>query len=534
MADRPGVRVRPAEPDANVRADDDRGILTAAAQALLGVSSETYTHQYKTWQEELWEYTRSVGEYGGVMDWFAAGMSRMHLTAALIKPGPIREPVLLEQGPAVDLMQQLVAGAVSGETQYLYKWGRHLGVPGVGIFVARERDGMRLFDVKSAKQVRRSTRPYTGPDGRIIRDPVTGEAVSGFDVEVAQGRWEQLPLESLVGRIYRPDDEYDYLASSWSRAALTTLREIDLLNRHIVATLLSRLVFNGILFIPEEVTFPVNPQFKDAPDPFIAELVAVASRGIKDPGAPSSALPLPLRVPAQFIEKFRHLILATEVGQYIIQLRDSAISRLATQLPAPPEAMEGKGDQNHWNAWKDSEDNIKLYFGPTMEILCGGVTDIYLHPMLKAAGKPLEQDGGRIVCWYDASDLVQQPDNSQNAISAREEVTINDDAFLTALGMDRDDKVTPEERREQILVKLAVQGLPTPDSFYLLYPEDKPEPGMDSLGNPLPLSPAAGGPAPNAGPAGGGRPAAVKPGAPANGPPAANGQAKAPQPARGG
>ena len=286
MADRVGARVRPSPSDDVAVAPAT--ILTASAQQLLGLNQDTYTTQYKSWQDELWEYTRSIGEFGGVMDWFASGMSRMHLTAAVLKPGALREPVALEKGPAVDMIHELVAGADGGETQYLYKWGRHLGVPGVGFFIGYDdADKLRHFDVKSAKQIRRSTRPYVGSNGKIIRDQATGEAITGFDVLVAEGRWEQLPLESLVGRIFRPDDEYDYLPTSWSRAALTTLREIDLLNRHIVATLLSRLVFNGILFIPDEVTFPVNPQFKDAPDPFIAELVAVASRGIKEIGRAS-------------------------------------------------------------------------------------------------------------------------------------------------------------------------------------------------------------------------------------------------------
>ena len=507
MADRPSARTRVA-----ASSHDDRTPLVGASQMLLGLPGEDYAQRYKSWQDELWDYTRNVGEYGGVMDWFASGISRMHLVAAVQRPGEQREPEILADGPAADQMHQLAAYAAGGETQYLYKWGRHLGVPGVGFFIAYDRDGMRQFDVKSAKQIRRSEKPFYDAQNRIIKTP-KGEVIRGFDVEVAEGRWEQLPYESLVGRIYRPDDELDYEVSSWSRGALTTLREIDLLNRHVVATLLSRLVFNGILFIPSEVTFPVNPQFKDAPDPFIAELAAVAARGIKDPGSPLSALPLPLRVKSDMIEHFKHLVIATGVDPKINELRAAAIQRLAQQLPAPPSAMEGTQDSNHWNAWKDSEDNIKLYFGPTMEILCGGHTDIYLRPMLKAAGHPLETpDGGRIICWYDASDLINKPDNSENARDAREKIVISDESYLRQLGMDDDDLSTDEERRKQILTTLAIQGLPLPDSYYLLYPDDKPDPGVDQLGNPIPQPGlAAGGPSPNAGPSGGsanGRPAA--------------------------
>lgn len=460
---------------------EQRDILVASAESLRGTSRETYALQYRSWQDELWEYSRSVGEYGSVMDWFAAGISRMHLVAAVQRTDDLlREPEPITDGPAAALVADLVGNARHGETQYLFKWGRHLGIPGIGYFVGEDRireGGVRTYDVKSAKQVRRSSRVRKGADGRILRDSY-GDPVTGFELLEEQDRWRPLGLNSLVGRIFRPDDEYDFNVTSWSRHALTTLREVDLYNRHIVATLLSRLVFNGILFIPEEVTFPVNPQFKDAPDPFIAELIAIASRGIKDPGSPASALPLPLRVPANFIEKFHHMIIATGVDDKLVDARIAAGQKLSKQLPAPPEAMEGKSDLNHWNAWADSADNVRFYFGSTMEILTGGLTDVFLHPMLRAAGESvMTPDGkGKYVIWYDPADLVQQPDNSENAEAARARNSISEDAYLKAVGLDDADKPSDDELRKQILTNLATQGLPIPDSFYKLFPDEEVPP----------------------------------------------------------
>lgn len=513
MADRAAPRLKPR---AEVAVPDEgyRDIVTASAQLLYGSAREQYAVQYRSWQQELWAYSKSVGEYGGVMDWFAAGISRMHLTAAIIRPGQ-REPELIDDDndPAVKLMHRLVINSKNGETQYLYKWGRQLGTPGVGYFVGWVRDdGREVFDVKSAQQLRRSTIPFRDPaTNKLIKDR-NNVVLTGYDVRTGPDQWLKLPHSQLVGRIYRPDDELDYEPTSWSRAALTTLREIDLLNRHIVATLLSRLVFNGLLFIPEEVTFPVNPQFKDAPDPFIAELLAVASRGIKDPGSPASALPFPIRVPAAFVDKFQHMIIASGIDPKIIEARQAAVTRLAEQLPAPPEAMHGNQGSNHWNAWKTSEDNVKMHFGPTMEILSGGITDVYLHPMLEAAGEPIDlPDGGRRVCWYDHSDLVLMPDNSQNAKDARAVIAIKDETYRKELGLDEEDKPTDEERRTMILTDLARQGLPLPDSFYLLYPKDKPSPqqvAQDTAAKSGMLDPVTGKPVLNAGPQGAGNPVA--------------------------
>lgn len=500
MANAAAARTRPRLPEPLNGADPQ--IIVGAAQTLTGAAREAYALQYKTWQEEMWELTRSIGEFGSVMDWFSSGISRMHLTAAVQKPG-IREPELIDEGPAAEIVDDLVLSARGGETQFMYKWGRHLGVAGVGYFFGEDTDDEdtpRVFEVKSADQIRRNPKPYRDPrTGQIVVDVLGRKLISQFEVQTAPDRWRQIAPSSLLSRIYRPDDQLDFNVTSWSRPALTTLREIDLYNRHIIATLLSRLVFNGFLLIPAEVTFPANPQFKDAPDPFIAELIAIASRGIKDPGSPASAIPVPLRVPAAFIDKFVHMIIATGIDPKVIEARSAALANLSKQLPAPPEAMQGKSDLNQWNAYVDSEDNVKFYFGPTIEILVGGLTEKYLWPMLKAGGHSIRADGGRSVVWYDASDLIAKPDNSANAIDARSRMVIDDEAYRKIIGLDDAATPTDAELRKMLLVQSAASGLPLSDAYFILYPDDKPPP--PEPGEILPDGRVAGA-IPAAGPAG--------------------------------
>lgn len=489
MADR--LRDRYRVPVAAKQAPD---ITTASAQALTGAAREQYAITYKNWQDELWAYSKSVGEYSSVMNWFAAGFGRIHLRAGVWRPG-LKEPELLEDGPAAEMVQDLVLNAEGGETQFMRSWALHLGIPGVGYFLAQENpDGTRVYDVKSADVIKRSGKTF--PDRRSP----SGRPLSTYDIQVAPDRWETLdPNVSMVNRIFNPDPQYDYLPTSMTQAALTTLREIDLINRAIIATLISRVAFNGILFIPEEITFPVNPQFKSAPDPFIAEFLSFAARGIKDPGSPGSAIPFPIRVKAEFIEKFRHLLLSAGLDPKIIDARESAITRLAEQLPAPPEAMTGVGDMNHWSAWQASEDAVKFYFGPAAEILCGGLTKVFLRPMLKASGQETrEKNGSRFVVWYDATDLTKDPDNSDNATAASDRVVIKDESYRSALGFDEDDKPGDEEARLQILRGLAAKGTALPDSYFLLYPKDRAT--LDKIMPAPPALDAAGGPA--AGPSG--------------------------------
>lgn len=443
-------------------------VLTAASQALLGESRQQYAITYKSWQEELWAYTKSVGEFSSVMNWFSAALSRMHLRAAIWHP-ELREPELVDSGPAADLVLDLVLNAKGGETQFLNKWAKQLLIPGVGIFLAEEFDGVRSYDVKSVDVIKRSGRSAINS---------AGIEVDLYQIRTAPDQWRLTTPDSLVSRIFDPDPQYDYLPTSMTQGVLTTLREIDLYNRAIVATLLSRIAFNGILMIPTEATFAVNPQFKEAPDPFIAELLHFAQRGIKDPGSPGAAIPFPIRMSGAQIEQVKHLILSAGIDPKIIEARENAVTRLKEQMPAPVEALSGLQDMNHWNAWKSSEDNVRLYFGPPMEILCGGLTEQFLYPMMRGQKADIKApDGGRYIIWYDASDLTVQPDNSENAQHAFENGQIVPDVYVEAMGFDPGDrpKISPE-MRETILIRSAMSGTPLSDGYFLLFPQDKPSP----------------------------------------------------------
>src|SRR4030095_2501484 len=121
----------------------EEDILVSSAQVLDGTAREQYAINYKSWQDELWAYLDTVGEYGSVGNWYAAGISRMHLRAGRWKPG-LKEPELLETGVAADLVNDLVTNARGGETQFLSKWARHLFTPGVGFFIGEEFNGRRV------------------------------------------------------------------------------------------------------------------------------------------------------------------------------------------------------------------------------------------------------------------------------------------------------------------------------------------------------------------------------------------------------
>jgi hypothetical protein len=409
--------------------------LTAAAKILnpTGVGRSTAEIQYSSWQDEAWSFFEAEGEYWYGVTWLAQALSRVKLVAAVEVPGG-DEPEVISEGDAVDIVQSL-GGGPGGQAAMMKAFGIHLQVPGKVWLVGEDlAAGIRKWSTKSAKELRQSSR-------------------GGYEILVDDGVWAPLVKDSLVVPIWDPDPQYSFKATSPAKSALACLRKIDLYNRTIVAKLVSRLALNGFFFMPSEATFPVKQEFKDQPDPFVAELVDIAARAIQNPGDARSALPIPLKVKSELIEKFRHMkVFEVEEFRELIEARDKEIVRLANMSNIPAEVMTGMGDVNHWTAWQLSEDAARIHVAPLAEIVCSGLTAGFLQPTLVAEGKPLtDSSGNRIVVWYDVSDLVAKPDRTQQANDARDRLTISDEAYRTLMGLDESMAPTPQQLKEMVL-----------------------------------------------------------------------------------
>jgi len=421
--------------------------LTAAA-AIMRSDTRGTVIQKKRWQDEAWDNWRGNGELWYATEWKGNAVSRVRLKAAKIVPGS-DEPEIVDDGPAAELMEQL-AGGIGGQSVLMKSFSIKLDIAGDSYFIMYvDEEGVTHSGVYSADVVRKDTS-------------------GGFSLQLDESGPVPLPRESLVVRIWNPDEQYPWLAISPTEPALSVLREVDLYNRKIITELTARIASNGVWLIPDEVTFPVRDEFSDAPDPFISEWIDVASKAIQNPGSAAAALPIPMRVPADFIDKFEHVRFSDNVVKETLDGRDRALSRLAKMLNVPAEVLTGMGDVNHWGSWKIEDSAIKIHVLPTVETICRGLTVGYLQPAL--SNQSLEEfddndvaddangEQAQYVVWYDASELEKQPDLGERAVQLHDRVAISDEALRRATGFDDSDAPTDEERNAQILKKLAYSG----------------------------------------------------------------------------
>ena len=482
-----------------------------ASTAILRADRGT-TIPKKQWQEEAWSQYRAAGEAWYAIEWLANAVSRVRLKAGRVVDGG-DEPELVEDGPVAEIVEAL-AGGVGGRAALLKSFTVKLMVPGDSYLVGYEDErGIPHWNVYSVDVVRK-------------------EMSGAFSIRLDESTWMPLPEESLVVRIWNPDEQFPWQAVSPMLPALSVLREIDLYNRKIITQLTARLASNGILLIPDEAAFPVREEFSDAADPLVSELIDVASKAIQNPGSAAAALPIPLRMPGELIEKLRHMTFADNVMEETLDGRDRALKRLGTMLNVPPEVLTGMGSSNHWSAAQIEAQAIKVNIAPVVETICRGLTEGYLLPAMANAGlmdydptdtEGLDVDGTRYVVWYDASELTEKPDLTERAVQLHDRVVISDAALRRATGFDDGDAPTEEERNTQILTRLSYNGQQAVNSYEMLtgtpVPAPVVAPGQPGTNLPVP-GPGIGLPdqksAPPQGPTNGGPPPTVADNPPAN------------------
>lgn len=431
--------------------------LTASAQVLTYDNTKNLVIPPMEWQREAWAMYHTIGEcHYGIGDWLSNAMSRVRLIPAVVRPGEDPSPVT--DGPVADLVAML-AGGIGGQAAMLKRMTVQYSVVGDSYLVGEDEAGDGVLEdmtwkVYSSDEIRMTSRRET--TSSLLGNDTPGIT---YDVMTQRNEWRRLAPESMVCRIWNPDEQFGWASTSAVQAALPILREIDFYNRYIISVLLSRLAMNGMLIIPQEVTFPVNPNFKDQPDPFVAELLDIAVKSIKNPGSASAAIPMPIRVPAQYVEQIKHLTFDTKMGDKIIEDRERAIKRLATALNLPAEALLGMGNINHWGQWQMEESAIKIHIAPIAEAFCMGLNTGYLYPMLKAMKQPTRSaDGGIYTIWYDTDALDQQPDRAPIAKDLHDRHVISDEALRRESGFEEADAPTPDQVKDQILTAIAAAG----------------------------------------------------------------------------
>jgi hypothetical protein len=240
---------------------------------------------------------------------------------------------------------------------------------------------------------------------------------------------ELLKKADIVVEGLRPDPEKPKEPFSAVFAALGTAEQIRLMAAMSRGQDRNRLAQRGILLIPKEGQFPDD-------DPFMPMLEAAMTAPIADEYAASAVVPPVVTFPAEYIEKWRHLVLESPYDDKLMDRIEATIRQFALELDLPPEMLLGNMDSNHWNAWLSSEENVNAYTVPLGTI----VGDVIAKAMTEAVDGTVE-----ITVTPDPAVMLARSASVDDAFRALELLVVGFDFVRRIIGADEDDAPTAEE-----------------------------------------------------------------------------------------
>lgn len=421
-----------------------RDTLTAASQPVLDPSQTfkaTMGKRTGDWQEEAWDMLDRVGELRYYVTWRAGSCSRTRLVASAIDEETGRPTGSIPDddkvGERVKEIVRAVGGGPLGQSQLVKRATECLSVIGeVWIGVLQIVGG-----------------PVGGTWVAVTQDEVTSQGTDTF-IELPDGTKHKLDLPTdVIFRIWFPRPRRAKEADSPVRSALDPLREIVRTTKTISNASKSRLIGNGVVFVPHDMSLPAEQgkptsDKTDIDEKYITEIqgasavaqlaemlwdVAVAADD--DENSMAALIPIFASVAGDQIKNVSHLKFDNTVTDIAITTRNDAITRLAMALDVSPERLLGLGgSSNHWTAWMIGDEDVQLHIAPAMETFCQGLNSMVVSKLLEAEGI----DPTKYTLWYDASGLTADPDKKVEAEEAFTNGAITLEAYLAYKGLEAD------------------------------------------------------------------------------------------------
>ena len=419
------------------------------------------------WQEEAFNIYDAEGHLFYATNYVGSALARIKLVGAL-KPkkyGDLEQPTILKDGPVADAISGIESPS-GGQSGFLRQIGRNIFLTGESWVIA-------------------TTETYPDGSTQTNWDAVSVDELVSEGGEQKRRRLpgqqpEKLPKGAFTFRLWKEHPRYSQLADSGTRSCIELLEKIIILNRAEKAVARSALAGSGILALPQELVPPAwqnqaqtaNPMESN---PLWQALAESMTAPLRDESAPSAVVPLLLVGPGEVIKnmKYEPLTRTFDAGAAQDSIR-MAIEQIANTLELPKEILLGTGEATHWTAWSIREDVFQAHIQPLIELICAGLTRTFLKQALakfsdaelKAAGI---EDRNDVMVWYDASQLVIQPDRVDKIIAAHDRFVATDEALAEALDIPESQRLSKDsdEYKQRTGIKMAdagmaITGKPTP------------------------------------------------------------------------
>lgn len=275
-----------------------------------------------------------------------------------------------------------------------------------------------------------------------------------------------------IGRIWNQHPRFSADPDSSLRSVLADCEELILLARLMRVAARSRLNA-GILFIPDTLTSAGRTIGSNNPDDeaevdedldeFDKDLYDSITAPVSQEDNAAAIVPLVVRGPADEIKSVNYIQMARDVSGALETRSQTVLNRVLQGINAPKE-LGGAGQSTGAARYSQmlDEQSYKALVEPLALMFSDAVTEIYLQPLLKAdiqiqewakEDPTIMDQVGRIVCWYDPSEVVTSIDQSAAATTGLNANILSQSAWLKANGFSDNDAATDDELAKRLLLR---------------------------------------------------------------------------------
>lgn len=411
------------------------------------------------WQADAWRYLEAVGELQYVISWRSSACGRCRMIPSTIDDQGEATGDLPDDDPNADTVRAIasaIGGGVSGQSKIIERASYLLSVVGEcwGAMLVRDPAREEMTD-GSPLPVDLSRPGFQTEQWFIFGREQIFQTVNGIQLKLPDGsRHNVNPKVDILFRIWdeHPRDPSKPISMIWSnRVVLNGIVKAD---ATIDAAANNRLIGNGIMFVPQEMSLPDQQQAPVAipvgdsdtldPVPYFEPNAAqklqdllydVASTATRDPKSQAAMLPLIAGVPGDMIKNVAWIRPGSDIPETTLKLQESDIRRLAMGLMVDPARLFGMSEGNHWSAWNIDENDVKVHVAPLLSIIAAAFNQEVFREKLTLEGI----DPDRYLLWYDTNPLSQDPDKTEEANAAFDRGAISGAALRHHLGFDDDD-----------------------------------------------------------------------------------------------
>ena len=270
------------------------------------------------------------------------------------------------------------------------------------------------------------------------------------------GRQRKIARGDYMGRAWMPSPRFLDLPDS---PLFTLDADCDLLYRMQIvlrAQMRSRAVMSGILYFPDTLSALASGKIKtSARDQVLDKFNEILSRNVElaEEGDAADIIHILMQGKEDAGDKIKEIVLGRETSETDLALRAELFERIMFTLDINVQRTEGR-NQNHWQSWNDSADELPSGGHPRHRSDVLGVDPPRPVERLKAAKIPDEQIVHTVV-WYDLSPASVRINRQEDARQLSDRLGVDLATVRRISGFEEGDAPTETEYVQQlgVLVK---------------------------------------------------------------------------------